>query len=390
MTAAAPRPPAVVARPAVLAGIDVLEEQAFASLRGRRIALLTNQTGRTRRGQRTVDALATAPGVRLVALFSPEHGIRGQLDEAVPSSRDERTDLPIYSLYGDARRPTASMLAGVDAVVVDLQDVGVRFYTYAATTAYVMEEAARAGVPVIVLDRPNPIGGEEVEGPVQDSDQPALTGYVPMPIRHGLTLGELARLFNGERGLGADLTVVAMRHWSRRDWFDETGLRWVNPSPNLRSLRAAALYPGLGMIEGTNISVGRGTEAPFERVGAPWIDGRALAAALQMRGMPGVRFDVHGFTPEVGAMFGGQPLGGVSMAVTDRKAMRPVRVGLEIASALSRMYGTQFELERAAVLLGSQRTIDRIRAGDDPGAIARSWDADEQAWRRRRDRYLLY
>jgi uncharacterized protein YbbC (DUF1343 family)/CubicO group peptidase (beta-lactamase class C family) len=373
-----------------LAGIDVLAAENFARLRGKHVGLLTNQTGRSRAGTSTIDLLAHAPGVTLVALFSPEHGIRGQLDEKVASTRDEATGLPIHSLYGDTRRPTEMMLAGIDTLVVDLQDIGARFYTYPATIAYVMEEAARRGLPVVVLDRPNPIDGFDVEGPVQDQTAVGFTGYLPMPIRHGLTIGELAQLFNGERKIGASLTVVPMKNWRREDWFDETSLEWTNPSPNMRNLNEATIYPGVGAIEGTNVSVGRGTDTPFEHLGAPWIDGVALAASLNARELPGVRFYPVTFTPAAGAKLGGQACHGVFLIVTDRDRLRPVRVGLEIAAALSKLYGAQFKLEDAALLFGSKATLEKIRAGQDPAAIAASWSADEAKWRLTRAKYLLY
>jgi uncharacterized protein YbbC (DUF1343 family)/CubicO group peptidase (beta-lactamase class C family) len=374
----------------VLTGIDVLEAEGFARVRGRRVGLVTNQTGQSQRGHSTIDLLEEAKDVKLVALFSPEHGIRGVLEDNVASARDEKTGLPIHSLYGETRRPTDAMLHGVDTLVVDLQDVGVRFYTYATTVAYVLEEAAKRRLPVIVLDRPNPIDGFDVEGPSLARAALSFVGYFPMPIRHGMTLGELARLFNEENKIGADLTVVAMQHWRRDDWFDDTGLAWVNPSPNMRNLSAATLYPGIGAIEGTNVSVGRGTDVPFEQVGAPWIDGRALSAALNERQIAGIRFYPVAFTPAAGAKLGGQVCRGVFMIVTDRERLHPVRVGLEIASALSRMYGSQFKLEDTVALFGSPLTLERIRRGDDPASIAASWSDDEAAWRRLRAKYLLY
>jgi uncharacterized protein YbbC (DUF1343 family)/CubicO group peptidase (beta-lactamase class C family) len=381
-------------RPAVLTGIDVLEGEGFARLRGKRVGLVTNQTGRSRLGASTIDLLAHANGVNLVALFSPEHGIRGlEDDEHVASSRDEKTGLPVYSLYGETRRPTDAMLDGLDAIVVDLQDIGARFWTYETTTAYVLEEAARKKLPVIVLDRPNPVDGFDVEGPIQDSSAIGFTGYLPMPIRHGLTIGELARLFNGEKKVGADLTVVAMKNWRRDDWFDDTGLAWVNPSPNMRNMNAATLYPGLGAIESTNISVGRGTDTPFEQIGAPWIsaaDSVALAATLNGRQLAGIRFYPVAFTPAAGAKLGGEACRGVFAIITDRERVRPVRIGLEIASALSRMYGSLFKLEDAATLFGSKATLTRIRASDDPGGIAESWRGDEEKWRVLRAKYLIY
>jgi uncharacterized protein YbbC (DUF1343 family)/CubicO group peptidase (beta-lactamase class C family) len=374
----------------VLTGIDVLAAEGFARLRGKRVGLLTNQTGQSRTGESTIDLLARAPGVTLVALFSPEHGIRGQLDDKVPSSRDEKTGLQIHSLYGETRRPTAAMFDGIDTLVVDLQDIGARFYTYPATIGYILEEAAPRRISVVVLDRPNPVDGFDVEGPMLDASAISFNGYVPMPIRHGMTLGELARLFNGEKKIGADLTVVPMKHWRRDDWFDDTGLKWANPSPNMRNMVAATVYPGIGAIEGTNISVGRGTDTPFEQFGAPWIDAVALAAALNGSGLAGVRFYPVSFTPAAGAKLGGQACHGVFVIVTDRDRLRPVRLGVQIAATLSRLYGSQFTLEDAAPLLGSKAAIARIRAGDDVAAIAASWAQDEAAWRLTRSQYLLY
>jgi uncharacterized protein YbbC (DUF1343 family)/CubicO group peptidase (beta-lactamase class C family) len=387
---ARPRAAESLAPPGVMTGIDVLEADGFAQLEGKRVGLVTNHAGVSRSGATTIDLLAHAPGVTLVALFSPEHGIRGQLDDTVDSSRDDRTGLPIFSLYGDTRRPTDAMLAGIDTLVVDLQDIGARFWTYPTTMELVIEEAARRRIAVVVLDRPNPIGGVDVEGPFQDQSAMGFTGYVTMPVRHGLTIGELARLFNEDRGVGADLTVIPMKGWRRAAWFDEDALPWIAPSPNMRNLLAATLYPGIGSIEQTNVSVGRGTDTPFEHIGAPWIDGRALASALNDRSIPGVRFYPVTFTPAAGAKLAGQACHGVFMIVTDRAALRPVRVGVEIAAALSRMYGQQFRLEDAATLLGSRATIQKIRAGEDPMVIAQSWAADEAKWRAMRAKYLLY
>ena len=374
----------------VLAGIDVLAAENFARLRGKRVGLLTNQTGRSRDGASTIDLIAKAPGVTLAALFSPEHGIRGQADEKVVSSRDEQTGVVIHSLYGEAQRPSSAMLDGLDVIVVDLQDVGVRFYSYPVAVAYVLEEAVKRQLPVVVLDRPNPVDGFDVEGPAQDAGGNRYVGYLPMPIRHGLTIGELVRLFNGEAQIGADLTIVAMKNWRRDDWFDDTGLAWVNPSPNLRNLVAATVYPGVGAIEGTNVSVGRGTDTPFEQLGAPWIDGPALAAALNASALPGIRFYPVSFTPAAGQKLGGEVCHGVFLIVTDRDRLRPVRVGLQIASALSKMYGEQFRLEDAATLFGPKAMLEKIRAGADPAAIAASWAADQAKWRLTRAKYLLY
>jgi len=282
------------------------------------------------------------------------------------------------------------MLEGVETLVVDLQDIGARFYTFPATIAYVMEEAGKRKLAVVVLDRPNPIDGFDVEGPYQDATAIGFNGYLPMPIRHGMTIGELARLFNGEKTIGADLSVVSMKSWRRDDWFDDTGLTWANPSPNMRNMVAATVYPGIGAIEGTNVSVGRGTDTPFEQIGAPWIDGAALASTLNARALDGIRFYPVSFVPSPGSKLGGETCQGVFMIVTDRVRLRPVRVGLEIASALSRMYGQQFRLEEALNLLGSSAGITRIRAGEDAASIAASWRVDEAQWRGTRAKYLLY
>jgi len=384
-------PPVRARRAPVQTGLDVLRAEGFARLAGKRVGLVTNHTGRARDGATGIDLLFAAKDVKLVKLFSPEHGIRGLLDESVPSTVDEKTKLPILSLYGDTRRPTAEMLDGLDALVVDLQDIGARFYTYTTTTAYVLEEAAKHKLPVFVLDRPNPVNGWQIEGPPPDKELAgAFTSYFPaMPIRHGMTLGEMAKLFNAENKIGADLTVVAMKNWRRDDWFDETALPWVSPSPNMRNMNEAALYPGIGAIEGTNVSVGRGTDTPFEHVGAPWVDGVQLADALNARAIPGVRFYPVRFTP-ASSKYANEECQGVFIIVTDRVALRPVRVGLEIASALTRMYPTQYQLDLAGRLFGSKDTIVRIRTAEDPAAIVTSWAAAEARWRLLRAKYLLY
>ena len=371
-------------------GIDVLRAGGFAALKGLRVGLLTNHTGRARDGAATIDVLAAAPDVKLTALFSPEHGIRGILDAVVPSTHDAKTDLPIHSLYGDSRRPTDAMLAGLDAIVIDLQDVGARFYTYMTTMAYVMEEAASRKIKVFVLDRPNPIGGVHIEGPVLDPDAVSFIGYLPaMPTRHGMTLGELARLFNAEKKIGADLTVVAMRNWRRDAWFDDTGLMWIGPSPNMRNLYAATLYTGLASFESANLSVGRGTDTPFEHIGAPWIDGVRLAEALNARAIPGVRFYPEQFTPTA-SKFANELCQSVFIVVTDRNAVRPVRVGVEIASALLRLFPGKFEIDSSLRLFGSASGLARLKSGDDPAAIAATWSGGEARWRLLRAKYLLY
>ena len=374
----------------VLTGLDALRAEAFAPLRGKRVGLVTNHAGRARDGATAIDLLHGAKDVTLAVLFSPEHGIRGVLDTSVPSSIDEKTGLTIHSLYGETRRPTAAMLEGLDAVVVDLQDIGARFWTYITTMAFVMEETARKGIPVFVLDRPNPINGFHVEGPALDEAMTSFTGYFPaMPVRHGMTFGELAQLLNGERKIGAALTVVRMKNWQRSRWFDETGQPWINPSPNMRNLIQATLYPGIGAFEGTNISVGRGTDTPFEQIGAPWIDGVQLADALNGRALPGIRFYPIRFTPG-SSKYANEECQGVFLVVTDRMALRPVRLGVELAAMLHKLYGSRYELESAERLFGSREGITRIRAGEDPAVIAASWGVAEARWRLQRAKYLLY
>ncbi len=379
----------------VLNGIDVLAANGFAQLKGLRVGLVTNHTGRARNGQSTIDLMfkaATGPpnSFKLVSLFAPEHGIRGILDANVPASKDDATGLTIHSLYGDTQRPTAAMLADLDAIVIDLQDIGTRFYTYPTTLAYVLEECASQHKKVIVLDRPNPIGGVAIEGPALDAASASFVGYFAgMPIRHGMTLGELAKLFNAEKKINADLTVIAMKNWRRDKWFDETGLGWINPSPNMRNLYAAALYPGVGSIEYANVSVGRGTDTPFEQIGAPWINGQALSDTLNQRHLPGLRFYPVSFTPTA-AKFPNERCEGVFIVITDRAAVRPVRLGVELASALAKMGPDKFLPDTNVRLLGSAAEITKIKAGDDAAAIAAAWSGAEARWRLLRAKYLLY
>ncbi len=375
--------------PRVLTGIDVLEAENFAPLVGRRVGLLTNQTGRDAAGRRTIDLLAQAPGVRLAMILSPEHGITGHGDGPIASGTEPATRLPLYSLYGAELHPSAAMLSGIDALVVDLQDVGVRFYTYATTMAYAMEAAARAGVGVYVLDRPNPITAAAVEGPVLEAQGRSFTGYFPMPVRHGMTLGELAEMFNGQYRIGATLIVIPMRGYRRSLWYDETGLDWVNPSPNLRSLDEATLYAGVALIEGANVSVGRGTDEPFELVGAPWIDGRALVRYLRDRNIPGVRFTPADFVP-ASDRYAREPCHGVRIGLTDRAALNAPRLGIELAAGLRRLYPERFRLERTLGLIGSRETLNAIEEGVDPETVSVRWQADLEAFKLLRAKYLLY
>lgn len=373
----------------VLTGIDVLAADGFAPLQGLRVGLLTNPAGRTVSGQSTIDVLAGAQGVVLAALFSPEHGLEADREGDIESRRDPRTGLPVHSLYGSTRRPLGSMLAGLDAIVIDLQDVGVRFYTYATTMAYILEAAAKRKLKVIVLDRPNPIGAAGVRGPLPDPDVRSFTNYFRMPLQHGMTLGELGRLFNGERRIGADLKVIAMQGYTRASWYDETGLAWVAPSPNLRSLVGTTLYPGVGLIEDTNVSVGRGTPTPFEVVGAPWMDGAALAAALQMRGIAGVRFASAVFTPTA-SRYTGRRCSGIRIELTDRAALDASRLGIELAVALRKLHPDRFAVRDMFRLLASREILAAIESGEDPAAIERRWQPGLRAFMDLRARYLLY
>ncbi|MEO7672619.1 MAG: exo-beta-N-acetylmuramidase NamZ domain-containing protein, partial [Pyrinomonadaceae bacterium] len=327
----------------VLNGIDILERNGFKELEGKRIGLVTNHTGRNLAGKQTIDILKEAPNVRLVSLFAPEHGIRGELDIAkIDDSKDEKTGLPIYSLYGETRRPKPEQLKDVDAIVYDIQDIGARFYTYTATLRNVMEEAAKLGKPIFVLDRPNPINGVDVEGSLAEENKLSFIAAHTIPVRYGMTIGEPGQMMNAERKIGADLRVIKMENWSRSMWFDETGQTWINPSPNMRSLNEATLYPGIGLLETTNLSVGRGTDTPFEVIGAPWLDGRKLAEYLNQRHLKGVRFVPIRFKPDA-SVFKGEDVGGVNIIITNRNEFRAVRTGIEIAAALRKLYSNAWQ-----------------------------------------------
>ena len=373
---------------AVLCGIDVLVRDGFAPLRGMRIGLVTNHTGIDRTRRRTVDLLAKADGVKLVALFSPEHGIGGALDEKVGDSKDAATGLPVFSLYGEGRAPQAAQLADLDALVFDIQDIGCRFYTYISTMGECMAAAAKAGKKFVVLDRPNPIGGSVVEGPVLDGAR-SFTGWHEIPVRHGMTVGELARLFNDERKLGLELSVIRCEGWRREVWFDQTGLPWVNPSPNMRSITAAALYPGVGLIEFCKVSVGRGTDRPFEIVGAPYVDDRRLAAELNGAGLAGVHFTPVRFTPTA-SVFAGKECGGVSITVTDRRSMNAVDVGIEIARAFQRLHPKDWNGAQMGKLLVHPATLKGIEEGRAAAAIHAHWLAAREEFAARRKRVLIY
>ena len=376
----------------VRTGLDVMERDGFAALRGKRVGLITNQTGLDREGRRGVDAMRAA-GVRVTALFSPEHGLAGKEDrEGIANTMDEATGIPVYSLYGEARRPSPEALRSVDALVFDIADAGVRFYTYETTMALCMEAAASAKLPYFVLDRPNPVTGTRVEGPALDAGNVSFTGYLAgTPVRHGLTMGELATLFNKEKRLGADLRVVRMEGWRRGDWYDDTGLPWTNPSPNLRSLKAAILYPGACLVEfARDLSVGRGTDAPFEQIGAEFIKGRALASFLNARRLPGLRFYPIRFTPTADARLGGKPLEGVRIEITDRERVPSVRLGIELACALQALYPGKIDWNGARRLVGSDDVVRRIAAGESPETIERACRPGLAAFMARRKSALLY
>lgn len=385
--------PRVVARNVqVLNGLDTLVLDRFSKLKGRRVGLITNHTGLDRDGRRNIDLMIEA-GVNVVALFSPEHGLAGREDhENIGHGRDAATGVTIWSLYaGKDRRPTEQMLSGIETLVFDIQDVGARFYTYVTTMAYAMEEAARRRIPFWVLDRPNPITGIHIEGPPLDDDLRSFVGYMNMPLRHGLTAGELARMFNVTNHIGADLTVIEAQGWSRGDWFDSTGLVWTDPSPNMRSLNAALLYPGIAMIEyAKNYSVGRGTDAPFEQVGADWIRGRDLAGELNTRFIPGVRVYPTRFVPSKDAKLGGLTMEGVRFVITSREGFDSVRLGLEIAAALQRLYPGKINLEDNLRLIGNRRTVDLIKNGDDPRSIQQEWEEPLKAFAAQQETYRLY
>ncbi len=374
-----------------VSGLDRLVAEDFAPLSGRTIGLITNQTGIDAQGRRGVDLLAAAaPKVRLKALFSPEHGITGQVDANVPNSRDAATGLPIWSLYGPARRPSPEMLNGIDTLVFDIQDVGVRYYTYLTTLVYALEEGGRRGLQVVVLDRPNPITGAVVEGPLMDPDMRSFTAPHTIPVRTGMTIGEFARMVVGERKLPVKLTVIPLENWRRGQWYDETGLPWVNPSPNIRSQTQALLYSGIGLLEATNVSVGRGTDMPFEVVGAPWItDPQALADAMNARGLAGVQFRPVFYTP-TSSVYANTSVGGVRMEVTDRDAIRPVTVGLALGRELMERYPGNFRPAAIQNLLVNRVTMWSILRGE-PFVRIMGWvDVSRAAFLQRRESYLIY
>lgn len=380
--------PATTADAGVLTGLDVLVRDGFKPLAGRKVGLITNHTGIDRQGKTIIELLKDAPNVTLVALFSPEHGLKGALDEKVGDSTDTTTGLKVYSLYGKTNRPTPEMLAGVDTLVFDIQDIGARFYTYIATMGYAMEEAAKHKIRFVVLDRPNPITGVRVFGPLNDRDG-EFTAYHPTPLVHGMTVGELAGMFKAQRKLDVDLQVVRMEGWRRSMWFDETGLRWVNPSPNMRSLTEATLYPAIGLIEACNISVGRGTDTPFEIFGAPWVDEQKLGARLNSLGLAGIRFVPVRFTPNA-SKFKDKECGGVHIVLTDRNAFDPLESGLAVARELTSLFGDSFDVGNVDRLLFNKAIVEKLKESAGPTAYTPLWKADLEQFRTQRKEFLLY
>ena len=377
-----------VPEPGVLTGIDVLAREGFKPLAGRRVGLITNHTGLDRNGRTTIELLKAAPEIKLVALFSPEHGLQGTLDEKVADATDPTTGLKVYSLYGQTQRPTAEMLEGVDTLVYDIQDIGTRFYTYIATMGLCLEEAAKHQIRFVVLDRPNPITGVRVFGPLCDVEG-QFTAYHRIPVVHGMTVGELARLFNAERKLNAELVVIEMIGWKRSMWYDETLLPWVHPSPNMRSLTEATLYPGVGLLEACKVSVGRGTDTPFEIFGAPWIEARKLAAGLNHLDLKGVRFVPYSFTPTA-SIFKNQRCGGVQVLVTERNAFDPIETGLSIATELKRLFGTAFDIDKVNNLLANTAVLEKVSAAERPQGFTPLWQAELEGFRQTRAKYLIY
>jgi uncharacterized protein YbbC (DUF1343 family)/CubicO group peptidase (beta-lactamase class C family) len=381
----------------VLTGIDVLEQDNFASLKQDKtqmtIGLLTNNTGVDGQGRRTIDALASAPGIKLVAIFAPEHGIFGAQDDVnVQNTTDSVTGVPVYSMYGgtDAkRRPPLDVLKTLDAVVFDIQDVGARFYTYTSTLGYLLEAAAQTNTEVVVLDRPDAVNGAFVQGNMSQPQFESFTSYHPTPIRFGMTLGELAQMYNVERKIGARLRVIPMQGWLRGDWFDSTGIVWINTSPNLRSVNEAELYTGVALVEGTNVSVGRGTDTPFEVMGAPWIDARAYSDYMNARLIPGVRFVPVTFTP-VSGPYANQLCKGVNIIVTDRTVLDAPEMGIELAAALKKLYPDNWKIEHMIGALANQQVFDQLAAGEDPRSIAQGWQEDLEKFKEIRQKYLIY
>jgi uncharacterized protein YbbC (DUF1343 family) len=379
----APQPPKVVT------GIEAMKRDGFRQLSGRKVGVITNHTGVDNQGNRLIDLLHQAKGVEVVAIYSPEHGLYGTKDEKIEDMADPKTGLKVYSLYGKTRRPTTQMVKGIDTLVYDIQDVGARFYTYETTMAYGMEAAKEHGLKFVLLDRPNPITGVRVDGPVADKAHLGFTAYGPIPVMHGMTLGELAKLDNEHFKIGCDLTVVQMEGWKREMWWEETGLKWINPSPNMRSVTEAALYPGVCLLEASNVSVGRGTKWPFEIVGAPWINENALAKRLNAMELPGVKFTAVEFKPTE-SKHKGKQCGGVRISVKDRSKLKPVELGVVMAWTLHAMYQKEFEYDKVHRLLQNSIVAEKIPTLLDPREARRLWERDLEEFMSVREKYLIY
>lgn len=383
-------------------GVDRLADSLPRVLAGKRVGLITNHTGRNRAGTPTIDLLAARKDMKLVALFGPEHGIRGVATGRVNSDTDEKTGLPVYSLFGETEKPTDAMLANVDALVFDIQDVGVRQYTYLSTMALAMQAAAIKKIPIVILDRPNPIGGNIIEGNIREPGMESFVGLYPIASRHGMTAGELARLYNKEFGIGADLYVVPLEGWKRELWSDQTDLPWTKPSPNLPTFAGVINYPGTVFFEGTNLSEGRGSDNPFEQTGAPWLRAREVADSMNARHLPGVQFSAVDFAVlPTARKYGGQTIHGVRMTVTDRERYRPIATTMRLIELIRRLHPKDFQWRHSTAspgavetyyfdtLTGSKRTRAAIENGTLETLLA-EWDRDAQRFREMRKPYLLY
>ena len=373
-------------------GVEVFVEHPPAVVRGKRVGLITNQSGIDRQRRSTIDLLRASTELTLVALYSPEHGIRGIAETRVTSSVDEKTGLPVHSLYGETYKPTPRMLEGIDVLVYDIQDLGVRQYTYESTLALAMQAAAEKGIPIVVLDRPNPITGTILEGDILEPSYQSFVGIYPVLSRHGMTLGELAKMYNAEQRIGAELTVVPVEGWRRGTWWDQTGLPWVNPSPNIRRLEAAIHYPGTVFFEAINVSEGRGTDLPFEQIGAPWLKNTEVVAAMNAMRLPGIRFETVAFrVAESANKYPGQLLNGVRFILTDRDAYRPLATSLLMIDLIRRLHPDQFQWADSTIERhgGTARLRRAIESGTLP-ELLREWERDQAAFREKRAPYLIY
>lgn len=375
-------------------GIDVLVANHYDLLHGKKVALVTNHTGRNRDGYSDIDLFFDSPEVQLVKLFSPEHGLRGKLDGNISNEVDEKTGLPIYSLFGKNKKPSSDALADIDVIVFDIQDIGTRFYTYIGTMVHIMQAAQENDKEIIVLDRPNPINGITVNGTIPPSEVTGnrLTSIYPIPTRHGMTVGELARMFNDEFGIGCQLTVVPMKNWSREMFWDETGIVWVNPSPNMKTLTGAILYPGLGLLETTNLSMGRGTDIPFEIFGAPWLDGETLAKKMNALNLLGIRFVPWSFIPDRKPFkYQGEICRGVKAVLYNRNIYDGYLTGLYMAGIIHDMYPDDYEfLSGFKVSMGCPETEEWLKNGIDPNEIKQRKAAAMAEFMETRSKYLLY